>query len=362
MKRQLVIFATASAMAAPSAVLAAAHDDGPEVYGRAHLSLSAVDYDNEDRAPGDGEIRLTNNTSAFGVRGTHGLEGDWDVVYQLESEVGWGDGVGEAFTVLRDSYLGVESEQFGRVVAGRLPRHNQYSTEFDHFVHQLGMTRHMVAAFTGSGSRIDNTIRYTTPTIADVLSFNVSYRPSGNDGVGEDDAGFAGQARYDDGTFIVVGSFQDEDFLQATDDNDNVRYEDAFALSGAWNYGLGQVSAEVFHYEEGDEEDDDATSYRLGATYDVTQGFLDGQLKANATFADWDLDDDPSTYVVGYDHFLSDQTTVYGVAAIGQDGANITPGGFDTGGARGDTTGYHEIDIGDDEDSTGVSVGMIHNF
>lgn len=101
----------ASAVAALSVTAAQA---APTVYGKAFLSVDAVE---------DARVQLNSNASRIGVKGKEALTANTDVVYQLEYrleiDANNNNGVNRNFES-RDTYLGLSNKQYGTLVAGRL--------------------------------------------------------------------------------------------------------------------------------------------------------------------------------------------------------------------------------------------------
>lgn len=383
--RRLLAIATATALAAPAAVLAQSSDgdEGPELYGWVNVALNSVDYGNSGNyqnpdGPNDqgaygasngGDLTLTNNTSAIGIRGAEQLNPGLKAVYQWEAGVYWNqhDGDRGLTNLQRDSFIGLEG-RYGRLVAGRLPLSNQHAQKSNLFKHQLGTVAEFMA-FGGARvttetdkslipSRISNALRYSVP-LTDTLRASLTYSPEGNDDSDQvskdrEEAGAGGQLFYKDGAYTARLTVF-EDALIGADDP-------LVAVNGSWDYGGGKLLGEHAQI-------DDTTATTLGATYRLASGELKAQAVATSDYGDGTDIDDPSMYVLGYDHFLAEQTKLYAVAAFGQDGATITGYGYDSSEGSGDkkdaTLGeYRPRTAGgiDQEDSTGLAVGIRHVF
>ena len=378
--RRLLTIATAAALAAPAATLAEeGGDEGPELYGWVNVALNSVDYGNSGNyqkktgepsdqdaygASNGGDLTLTNNTSAIGVRGAEQLDPGLKAVYQWEAGVYWNQhGEDRDLTNLqRDSFIGLEG-RYGRLVAGRLPLSNQHAQKSNLFKHQLGTVAEFMA-FGGAGqtdkslipSRISNALRYSVP-LTETLQASVTYSPEGNDDSDQvdkdrEEPGVGGQLLYKGGAYTARLTVFEDALIGAE--------EPLVAVNGSWDYGGGEILGE--HAQV-----DDTTATTLGATYRLASGELKAQAVTTSDYGDGTNIDDPSMYVLGYDHFLSQKTKLYAVAAAGQDGATITGYGYDSSEGSVDDKPlgeYRPRTAGgiDREDSTGLALGIRHVF
>lgn len=124
MNKKLVALAVAGAFALPLA--AQAQTANVTLYGRANVDLEfvrgaqAASVDN-GIAAGDNPtvVRVSSNTSRFGIRGTESLGGGLLAVFQLESNVSWDTGNSSASGLAsRESYVGLQGS-WGRVTMGK---------------------------------------------------------------------------------------------------------------------------------------------------------------------------------------------------------------------------------------------------
>lgn len=109
MKKSLIAMAVAGVVAAPATASAA------EVYGRVNV---AVQQQNDDAAPADGELSLQDISSRFGAQGSEDLGNGLTAFYRYEFSV---DATGATGFAANDrlSYAGLEGD-FGRVEAGQI--------------------------------------------------------------------------------------------------------------------------------------------------------------------------------------------------------------------------------------------------
>ncbi|MCG5538413.1 porin [Halorhodospira sp. 9622] len=364
MKKKLITLATATAMTAPAAVLADAHSDGPEVYGRVHLSLNAIDT---DTGAEDSGIGISSNASRFGIRGSESLEGNISAIYQLELGLGWAggssssiagsdDGNQDFWDQVRDSYIGVEGD-FGTVRAGRLPAANQYVYESNYLMDTVGD----VGSITNLsiGGRFDTALQYETADGAlGPFGAVATLAPSGSSSESDeaDDHDFILRGTYAEGPLTVAATLV---HIAADDDwGDDDEGFNVYTLGGSYAMDAFDVGVlyGVRDHEESDEEVDDQF-IALGGALPVT---YNGTVKAQLVHFMGDADDsDSTTFGAGYYHSLSDRTEVYGVAAFTGNDENTDNNtyGYGHGGLP-----QGVDDVGNDADTFATSVGLSHNF
>ena len=114
-----LLLATAVAALSVSAANAA-----PTVYGKVFLTLDAIEADDGfagNVGNSDERTQLRSNSSRIGLKGSEALTDNTDVVYQLEYgvDVDAADNGGDQF-YSRDTFIGLQNDQYGTMVAGRL--------------------------------------------------------------------------------------------------------------------------------------------------------------------------------------------------------------------------------------------------
>ncbi|OOR92953.1 hypothetical protein B0181_01030 [Moraxella caviae] len=141
----------ASAIAALSVTAAQA---APTVYGKAFLTLDAIDGDYKERTS------LNSNYSRIGFKGSEALTANTDLVYQLEYGIEV-DSDTQQFKS-RDTFLGLSNKQYGTLLAGRLKAidsHIDYAS-----VGQGKMLGHDTTLASIDGPRANNTFAYVSPS------------------------------------------------------------------------------------------------------------------------------------------------------------------------------------------------------
>jgi predicted porin len=184
MQKKVMALAVAGALAAPAAALAQASN--VQIYGRANLGVD--NYQATGSSTGAGEfksrMRVFDQGSRLGVRGSEDLGGGLKALFQIESGVNIDSGTsttqaGSANAsagtfASRDSYVGLEGG-FGRVTLGRQnawyvngvveqTNANYVNVGLPFFSGNLGVLG-------GVTARTSNLVLYTTPTFG---GFNVS--------------------------------------------------------------------------------------------------------------------------------------------------------------------------------------------
>jgi predicted porin len=201
MNSKAISLAIASVLAAPAAY---AQSSNVQLYGRAVLGIDS--YGAEGAANGatdyQNRIRVFDNSSRVGLRGTEDLGNGLKAIFQIETGVavdsGSSQGSGGAANsskgtwASRDSFVGLDSG-FGRLTFGRQSIYwangelAQFSSNYINTEipwtngTQLGrITRPTAGA--GSVARTSNTVQYTTPTFAG-FNATLSYSPNAQENV-----------------------------------------------------------------------------------------------------------------------------------------------------------------------------------
>ncbi|MGO3875866.1 MAG: porin, partial [Psychrobacter celer] len=262
-----LLLATAVAALSVSAANAA-----PTVYGKGFLTLdlntgdtdvtvtdtvtgksTTTSFDEDDRS------QLNSNASRIGLKGSEGLTANTDLLYQLEYGIDV-DSTGndkdrdQDQFYSRDTYLGLQNAQYGKLLAGRL-------TAIDDYVNFANVTQggvlggdNVLASY--DAPRVNNSFAYFSPdyngmqfmamygmdednfineeNIAGVagtyamgpMNAGVSYIQSSGDAVNEFKKAIRVSGNYAVSPVLTVGALYQNTDLN-TDDNEN-----AFTLSG----------------------------------------------------------------------------------------------------------------------------------
>ncbi|MFB6349136.1 porin [Moraxella sp. ZJ142] len=277
-----LVLATAIAALSVTAAQAA-----PTVYGKAFLTLDAVDG-NDNSSVKDSRTQLNSNASRIGLKGSEALTANTDLVYKLEYRVDI-DADTQQFKS-RDTYLGLSNKTYGTLLAGRL-------TAIDDFVNYANVTEggvlggdNVLASF--DAPRANNTFAYVSPkyngltaSAMYVLDENNATDNLGRDAFGvavqyEPEAAYRAGASYIQagdlkairvsGSYDVTPAATVGALYQNTARGKDLKKENAFTVSGTYKVAqtpwstYGQV--DVVDNVEG-AENTDAQRLVLGGKY-----------------------------------------------------------------------------------------------
>jgi len=195
MNKKLMAVAVAGVLTAPAAF---AQSSNVQLYGRANLGIDSYKAEGSSVAGADRDqrIRIFDNSSRVGLRGTEELGGGLKAIFQIETGVNIdaGGNLGQSgavngssgFWATRDSYAGLEGG-WGRVTFGRQSifwanglngqfAANYVNTEIP-WQNGTGLGR-----MGSTVARVPNVVAYTSPTFA---GFNgtLSYSPNAQEPV-----------------------------------------------------------------------------------------------------------------------------------------------------------------------------------
>ena len=285
-----------------------------------------------------------NSGPRFGLKGTEDLGDGWKVGFNLEnsfkSDTGSLDKGNRLFH--REALLFVQSP-YGELSMGRTGaldagtgRYNLMGSNATPFGTGLDTIGASTLILKGTGSRMDNTVTYQSPTFAGVTVYaQASLKKSDIDDTGAAVAGQEGSS--DAERYYGLGAKFSAEGLNAglvfsttdysrnyvnKDDDDN-----GYVVSGFVNYDFGMVKPMLAaqYWDNGDKLNDVKTTttakrtgtkgygIELGATAPV----LGGTVKAAAGWNDYedvaDTDTDYNNWLVGvsYEYKLSKRTTLY---------------------------------------------------
>ncbi len=197
MNKKVMAVAVAGVFAMPAVALA--QKSTVEIYGRANIGIDNYQAKGSAvvGADRDGRIRIYDNSSRVGFRGTEDLGGGLRAIFQFETGVNLDNGSGgqasqsgaanpsTGFWATRDSFAGIDSN-FGRLTFGRQSIYwaNGVNAQFaaNYINTEIPWTNGTnLGRISGGGvavARVSNVVQYTTPTFG---GFNgtLSYSPSG---------------------------------------------------------------------------------------------------------------------------------------------------------------------------------------
>ncbi len=204
MNKKVMALAVAGVLTAPAAF---AQSSNVQLYGRANLGLdyySATGASSQGAVPGDlidyeGRMRVFDNSSRVGLRGTEDLGNGLKAIFQIETGVaidsGQAQGAGgianasKGTWASRDSFVGLDSG-FGRLTFGRQSIYwaNGELAQFaaNYINNEVPWTNGTnLGRISGGGAvvaRTSNVVQYTTPTFSG-FNATLSYSPDAQETV-----------------------------------------------------------------------------------------------------------------------------------------------------------------------------------
>jgi predicted porin len=309
----------------------------PTVYGKAFITTDYIDTELNIRASdapfenlntNNDSLQINSNSSRLGFKGSEAATANTDVIYKLEYSI---DVDGDRGTLnARDTYLGLDNEQYGQFRFGR----NYSVTDYvlnDAYVTQGYWDNIGSSSLNGGtiaealtltdGGRVNNSIIWFAPKYNDLpLQLTVQY---GADETFSDDgdSGFGAALNYNAGTGIGAGIALDSDMsidgdilrgvvsvdmskfinmpittsvLYQQADYDNRDTEDGLIVSASM--GLSNFARPASVYVQFDKTDNlsglsgnDSTQLVVGGTYAVKDN-MNAHLYAGYNSADLDND------------------------------------------------------------------------
>ena len=256
MKKKLVAIAVAGVLGAPLA--AHAQTANVTLYGRMNLDLEFMKGKQAD-GNNPSAVRVSSNTSRFGLRGVESLGGGLNAIFQIESNIA-GD-TGNSLTAGRETFVGLQGA-WGTFKMGN------FLTTTDDMHAIFGSTPTFLtsifstAALWGQGpasratgafdSRNGNSLRYDSPSYN---GFTYSAQASLSDNSTGGGGGFGDAAgMYRHGYALGVNGIYTNGPLQVGADYDsNTKFRGAglndyeFTLTGGYNFGPVRLAA-VYEY------------------------------------------------------------------------------------------------------------------
>lgn len=352
MKKSLIALAVAGAFAAP----AFAATSNVDVYGKLHMSVSMFDDQDEglaaDDYDGTNDLQISSNASRFGIKGSEDLGNGLSAIWQVESGVNLDEQTGTLSS--RNSFVGL-SGGFGTVLAGNHDTPLKLvGRAVDLFGDTMADSRNVMGG--GSDARARNVVAYISPNFSG-LTFAGAYATdafdgNGNSGDGENVGVYNLNGTYTNGPLFVGVGYGDGDGHEANDLGAHLR------VAGGFTFGNFKV---VGQYDSLEDNSDLVTT--MPADYDAWMlggAFTMGNIVLKANYMQGEFDTagsnniDPEQWTIGADYNMSKRTSVYALYASG---TNIVLGS-----GAGSSDRIDPQDVVGDDDSSVLSVGMIHSF
>ncbi|WP_421621765.1 porin [Alkalilimnicola ehrlichii] len=354
MKKRFIAVSAAALMASPLAVMAG----DLNLYGEAHLSVDHAD----DKT--DSSQFLASRFSTLGITGSEYLGMGLTGFFQYETEVNLTAGGDGLFDGTTESFLGVQGG-FGTVLGGML-----YDPLFatldglDLFADRVGSV-HTMARLEGATSHT-NVLAYVTPDF-NGFSFAAVYGPEqgtdkGSRFVGQ--LGFEGEV--EGGTISAsLGYLQaNEGVVNAVAELEpgDPGYNDLKLKiwQATFGYEITDVWRGFAFYQDYGSSDvmEDDKAYGAGVGFMVSP-----QVELLAQVSRYDADasrEGATTYALGADYFITDRTTLYGIAGMTRNKSEQALMPTDVDYYQG--AGPEGISPAAGDNPWVVSLGVIHSF
>jgi predicted porin len=145
------------------------------LYGKVKMAVETSMYESKKE-----DVTRTNIDdvgSRIGFKGTEALSSNLNAIWQIETALTMtgsrddaGVAGGSSFGKLRDSFVGLQSNDFGTLQLGRLGNFaNIHQGVIDVWTYGQGTLG--LATFTNNGRRYDHAVRYTTPDLSGFTGF-----------------------------------------------------------------------------------------------------------------------------------------------------------------------------------------------
>jgi len=343
MNKKLLAVAVGAAMVAAATAATAA--DEPTLYAKIHLSIDSMD--NGGPLDSDDGIFVSSNSSRLGIKGAEDLGNGLSAVYKYEMSTNYS--TAGAVMGDRNAYLGLKGG-FGQIIAGRhdMP-FKTVGRKHDLFGDTIGDHRSITRAKLGGDDYADrrsDVIMYSNTFGA--VGVKLAYAPE-EAGVDTTDTSIG--LDFKQGPLSVM-------YAHETHGNGNLTgTEDSSGDILAGTYKMGSMTFAAGYMAASDVGGSTADSSQVSG-FTLGGAFKSGMntFKLQYTSAETDLSDTASTLIaLGMDHSMSKMTKVYVMyAGISND----------SGAAAGFTNTGHDATVTAvaGEDSTGISLGMIHKF
>lgn len=297
------------------------------IYGVAHVSADYTDNG------ADGGMYLSSNSSRLGFKGGEKLNDDFDLIYQLESQVNLNNS-GDVFAS-RNSYVGVKCA-CGQLWGGKYDTpFKQAGVATDLFIDRIGDYRNIAGNAGKFDLRANNIVLYQTPSCAglnatigyamadgtnynDLASANISYQTNNLQLMaayeihGRAMTGTAASSAYEVSSAIDPATGQNKVVLVTTpgklseDNESGIRFSASYKLNMVKLIGLYEKLFDI-----GGVPDTDRETYGGGFIVDLSHGYaLRGECLSAGKTGDKN-GTGAIEYAGGVDKKLSDSTTIY---------------------------------------------------
>ena len=306
-KIPLALVGSLSLLNVPTYAVAGA--EMPTFYGAFHLSINSIDDGK------DSNITVGSNDSKIGLKGTHKLPKELDLIYQLEMEFDSSERNG--FSGGRNSFVGLKGS-FGKFMIGQhdTPLKEVRENGAELFDDSIAGSRSIISAVSGDlGAKLDdrakNAIMYFSPSVNDTEVF-VLYSADmdpGDETVDNNDNDLTSvNVVHVSGPLYVGVGYENKSMPTASDDLTATRV--------GFSYDLGQYKVGGI-YESSDAGNGNVLTrdaFELNFVYKISDQTWAGIQIGKADDYDGSSDTGATNITVGVEHSLDDNTSFYVVA------------------------------------------------
>lgn len=331
------------------------------IYGRIHAGIDRVTQSATPGKAGETLVRVSDNSSKFGLRGTEDLGGGMTAFFQIEGNAKIDDGTGALNS--KDTYVGLGGKTYGRLMLGRFAtpvrQMNNYSNRFlgegiqdDANISQLGGD--------GFNRRSSNSISYQTPQFG---AFTATvYRASENEAANGDRI-LSGMLQYGAGPLKAGLGYETHKNLTPGFTDKMLRVAANYQFGGGdvgvaynrmtYNIGAGSLERDYFTVTGSWKLGPGALIGRYGIAGDVSGSAPNGaSVDVKGTALVRGADSGAAQATLGYEYNLSkrSQLYAYGTRTRNDKNANYTFGGNSFSSVKKGAT------------VSGVMLGIVHVF
>ncbi len=339
-KRTMISLAVCHALALP----AAAQADSMTIYGSAAVAMEVLDNG------ATSTTAVSNNHSAFGIKGSVGLEEGLAAVYLFDMFVNLDDGGGSGSLLGggRDGWVGLSGESWGIVALGYQGR--PWKTATNH-LDLFGSTIADYSAIMGAtpsgyfDGGIGNSLIYFGPNIGG-LSWHIQY---GADEADDQTNDWGAQVNYTRGPLYVVLSHDVDGRGSA---------KDLTATKVAASYDINDtIKATVMFESLSGDAADSRNAYYLGLSHAIGRTTFKIAYAA-ADDSDAGADTGATYYALGLSHRLHSQLELYALYSAIDNGAAGTYGFV----SAPHTSSNPNTSVATGADSSVVAAGIRYDF
>lgn len=285
------------------------------IYGRADAGI----YHQSRSNPGANQWTLSSDTSYFGLRGSEDLGGGLSATFKLESQVDLSSGSSSSAFFNREAYVGLSDRRLGTLQLGSMWGPSVWiSGKSDAFGRaQLGAVQTLLQGANNRGNtfKFDNAVQYISPKIGNV--FGRAYIQAAEGAT--TGRNYALALDYTAGPAFLGLAFDSAQIAGSAVGlaAPAVRAK-TLGIGGAYNFGVARIHG---YYQRNQIPGLDAAS-SINASAALPVGAGEFRLAVGRWSRPGDAD--ASRLALGYAHFLSKRTQVYGNFAVLKNGSRST--------------------------------------